>query len=536
MIVSFKKHKITRRLFILTYAWKKSLFFLLIVVVILSGCNSESSSSKADSDSGKEKPVTTKEDKDTLIIGLDDDPPQLDPHRSTAAVDRQVFQSLYNTLIDINENLEFVPELAKSWEISDDGKTYTFELQQGVVFHDGTPFNAKAVKFNFERMLDPEFASPRSSEINLVTEVKAIDEHTVEVKLEKPYAPFLSVLTDRAGMMVSPTAVKKEGESFSNKPVGTGPYKLVDRVQQDHINLTRFEDYWREKPAIKNVVYKPYPDGNSRVTNLISGKLDIVNKIPYKDIDKLKNASNVKMSVKDGLGFQGLMLNTESAPFNNKKVRQAINIAIDRAAIAKVIFHDGVSPAVSPFPPSSWAHPDDMKIPEADIEKAKKLLKESGQSNVSFTLKITPKPEEKQLGQMLQSMLGQIGVKVKIEMVEFGALLEQMRNHDYDALRIGWSGRVDPDGNAYTWFSTEGSLNDMSYSNPEVDKLLSKARTLTDQAKRKELYIEVAHILWEDAPYIFIFHEKDYKPMKKYVEGFKHVADGMIRTEPISFK
>lgn len=517
-------------------AWKSSLFFLLIIIVILSGCTSESSSGESESGKDNEKPVTEKEDKDTLMIGLDDDPPQLDPHRSSAAVDRQVFQSLYNTLIDINENLEFVPELAKKWEVSDDGKTYTFELQEGVVFQDGTPFNAKAVKFNFERMLDPKLASPRKSEINLVTEVKAVDEYTVKVTLERPYAPFLSVLTDRAGMMVSPTAVKESGKDFPNNPVGTGPYKFDERVQQDFIKLTRFEDYWTEKPEIKNVVYKPYPDGNSRVTNLISGKLDIVNQIPFKDIDKVKDASNLNVSVKDGLGFQGLMLNTDKPPFDNKKVRQALNYVIDREAIAKVVYHNGVTPAVSPFPPSSWAHPDDLEVPEADIEKAEKLIKESGQSNISFTLKITPKPEEKQIGQMLQSMLGQIGIKVEIEMVEFGTLLEQMRSHDYDALRIGWSGRTDPDGNTYSWFSKDGSLNEMSYSNSNVDELLSKARTTSEREKRKALYGEVAQILWEDAPYIFIFHEKNIKPMKKYVEGYNHVPDGMIRTETITFK
>ncbi|WP_430790364.1 ABC transporter substrate-binding protein [Virgibacillus flavescens] len=521
----------------MTFTWKKALFFLLVAVFVgLAGCSSDSSEGKNSSDKDSKEPVTEKEDKDTLTIGLDDDPPQLDPHRSSAAVDRQVFQSLYNTLVDIDENLEFVPELAKSWKISEDGKTYTFELQEGVVFQDGTPFNAEAVKFNFERMLDPELASPRSSEIDLVTEVNAVEENVVEVKLKQPYAPFLSVLTDRAGMMVSPTAVKESGKDFSNNPVGTGPYKLVERVQQDHIELTRFDDYWGEAPAIKNVVYRPYPDGNTRVTNLISGELDIVNEIPYKDIDKVKKASNINMSVKDGLGFQGLMLNTESEPFKNKKVRQAINIAIDRAAIAKVVYHDGVSPAVSAFPPSSWANPEDIEVPEADIEKAKSLIEESGQTDISFTLKITPKPEEKQVGQMLQSMLSQIGVKVEIEMVEFGALLEQMRNHDYDALRIGWSGRTDPDGNAYTWFSSEGSLNEMSYSNPKVDELLTEARTTSDREERKALYNEVSHILWEDVPYIFIFHEKDYKSMKKFVEGFNHVPDGMIRTEPIKFK
>ncbi|WP_077328878.1 ABC transporter substrate-binding protein [Virgibacillus siamensis] len=514
--------------------WKYSLFYILVLIIVLAGCSSSNGGSE--SSTNAEKPVSKNKNQDTLAIGLDDDPPQLDPHRSSAAVDRQVFQSLYNTLVDLNEDLEIVPELANKWQVSEDSKTYTFKLQKGVTFHDGTPFNAKAVKFNFERMLNPELASPRKSEINLVTEVIAVDEYTVKVKLRKPYAPFLSVLTDRAGMMVSPTAVKEKGKGFSNNPVGTGPYKFVERVQQDHIKLALFDDYWREKPAIKNVVYKPYPDGNTRVTNLISGNLDIVNQIPFKDLDKVKNSSNLNISVKDGLGFQGLMLNTDKKPFSNKKVRQAINIAIDRKAIAEVVYHDGVTPAVSPFPPSSWAHPEDMEVPEANIGEAKKLIAESGLNNVNFTLKITPKPEEKQIGQMLQSMLGQIGIKVEIEMVEFGTLLEEMRNHEYDALRIGWSGRVDPDGNTFTWFSTDGSLNEMSYSNSQVDELLIKARATSDREKRKELYSKVSHILWEEVPYVFIFHEKNIKPMKNYVEGYNHVPDGMIRTETISFK
>jgi peptide/nickel transport system substrate-binding protein len=518
---------------------KKLLILLLALVFALTGCNSGGTAKNSTEDAGTNTNTggeAKQTDKDTLVIGLDDDPPQLDPHRSTAAVDRQVFQSLYNTLIDIDENLNPVPELAKKWEISKDGKTYTFYLQEGVKFHDGTAFNAKAVKYNFERMLDPELGSPRKSEINLIDKVEVVDDYTVKVHLKTPYAPFLSVLTDRAGMMVSPTAVKESGKDFANQPVGTGPYKYVERVQQSHIKLTRFDDYWREKPAIKNVVYKPFPDGNTRVTNLTSGKLDIINKIAYKDIKSLKESSDIQLSEKGALGFQGLMLNTAKAPFDNKKIRQAINYAVNRQAIAKVVYKDGVIPAASPFPPTSWAHPEDLNVIKQDVEKAKQLVSESGLKNVEFTLKITPKPEEKQLGQMMQAMLGEVGIKVNIEMVEFGTLLQQMRSHDYQAIRIGWSGRTDPDGNAYTWFTTDGSINDMSYSNARVDKLLSKARTVSDHKTRAKLYAQVSKILQEDAPYIFLFHPKDFKAMKSYLKGYKHVADGMIRTEPIHFE
>lgn len=520
---------------------KRSVLFLFIFVVILGGCGSSSSSgseghSKTSSSASGKVSTSGNKDPHTLIIGLDDDPPQLDPAKSQAAVDRQVYQSLYNTLVGLNQDLKFEPELAKSWDITNGGKTYTFHLRHDVKFQDGTKFNAKAVKFNFDRMLDPDTHSPRQSDIKVIKNVKVVDPYTIQIQLKKPYSPFLAVLTDRAGMMVSPTAVKKEGKNFSNHPVGTGPYKFVNRVQQDHIKLTRFDGYWGDKPSIKNVVYKPFPDGNVRVKNLLYGNVDIVNQIPFKDIDKLKSSSNVKLSVKPALGFQGIMLNTDAAPFNNKKVRQAINLIVNRQAIAKVVFHNGVTPATSPFPPSSWAHPGDLKVPKPNLKKAKQLIQESGLSNIHFTLKVEPKPEEKQLGQMLQSMLGQIGIKVKLEMVEFGALLEQMKKGNYQAIRIGWSGRTDPDGNVFTWFASKGSLNDMGYSNPKLDKLLKQARTTSDRGKRKQLYDKVAHILWEDVPYVFLYYPKDYKVMKNHLKGFIHMPTKMIRTAPLHFK
>jgi peptide/nickel transport system substrate-binding protein len=504
----------------------------IFVLLLISGCTTTETSN--DSDNGKEE-STGAGDKDTLVIGLDDDPPQLDPHRSSAAVDRQTFQSVYNKLIDINEKLELVPELATKWDISEDGLTYTFTLQEGVLFHDGTPFNAEAVKYNFERMLDPEFGSPRKSEIELVTEVNVVNEYIVEVKLKEVFAPFLATLTDRAGMMVSPTAAEKLGDDFANQPVGTGPYKFVDREKQSHINLTRFEDYWREKPAIKNIVIQPYSDSNVRITNLVSGDIDIVNRIAFKDIKSLKENPNITLMEQGAIGFQGMYLNVETEQFKDPKVRQAINLAIDRYAIAKVVFHDGVIPAVSPFPPTSWAS-NGQEAPKADPEKAKALLAEAGVSNLSFTLKINPKPEEQQMAQMMQEMLKAIGVTMELELVEFGTLLEQLNTGEFEAARLGWSGRIDPDGNSYGRFNTGGPNNYAKYSNPKFDQLLIDARTTTDQDKRADMYKEAATIIWEDAPYVFIYHEKDYKAMKNKVKGFKHVPDTMIRTESIYFE
>lgn len=504
---------------------------IAMLVLMLSACSGQSSNSE--STGGTEKAATKKED-NTLIVGLDDDPPQLDPHISTAAVDRQVFQNIYDKLVDIDEKMEIIPGLAKTWEISEDGKTYTFNLAEGVKFHDGTPFNAEAVKFNFDRMLDPSLGSARTSELSSVEKVEVVDEYIVKVQLKQPFSPFLAILTDRAGMMVSPTAVKEKGADFSNSPVGTGPYKFVERVKQDRLVVEKSTDYWGEAPKIDKIIYRPYADENVRKTNFVSGDSDIINKIPPKDVEELKNNSNITLSEVEGIGFQGIYINTTSEPFNNKALRQAFDLVIDRDAIVKVALHGTGVPAASAIAPSSWAYDDRIKVKKKDIEKAKKIMADAGfPDGFSFTLKINPKPVEEQVGQMIQAMAAEAGIKVEVEIVEFGTMLDQMDNKQFQATRLGWSGRVDPDGNIHPLFTTGGSIN-YGYSNKEMDALLNKARTTTDQNERKEIYYEAMKFGQEEVPYIFLYHETDYKAFKNYVKGFEHIPDQMMRFKNVS--
>ncbi|MCO7176332.1 ABC transporter substrate-binding protein [Sporolactobacillus kofuensis] len=509
----------------------KGFMFLgvILLLVIASGCGGNKGNTSSS--------TTTNQSTNQLVIGLDNDPPQLDPQKSSAAVDRQVFQSIYNTLVDIDVNGKIVPELATSWKITNGGKVYTFNLRKDVKFQDGTPFNAKAVKFNFDRELDPKSASPRLSEIGSISKVTVLSPYQVQVTLKQPFSPLLSILTDRAGMMLSPTAVKKEGANFSNHPVGTGPYKFVERVKQDHITVKAFKGYWGKKPKIQTIVYHPYADGNVRLTNLTSGNVDLVNTIDYKDIDRVKKNPNLKVDEKDAIGFQGIVLNVHQAPLNNVKIRQAINLAIDRESIAKVIFHNYVTPATSPLPVSSWAHDSSLKQTTADTAAAKKLVQESGLKNVHFTLKIPAgSAQNQQLGQMVQSMLKKVGINVKLEMVEFGTMIQQGTEHNFDAINLGWSGRMDPDGTIYSWFITKGGNNDMGYSNANVDKWLNQARTVSSKQERTQLYHKISQQLWKDAPYISIYYPNDYKAMKKSVQGFQHYPDTMIRPETISLK
>ncbi len=508
---------------------------LFVCAIVLAACGGKSGSGKtADGQNDQGTATAGAKDENVLIVGMDDDPPQLDPHFSTAAVDRQVFHSIYDKLVDVDDKLNFVPQLAADWKISEDGKVYTFHLQEGVQFHDGTPFNAEAVKYNFDRMMDASLGSSRTAELSLVENVEAQDEYTVVVTLSSPFSPFLATLADRAGMMLSPTALEEKGDDFQNSPVGTGPFKFVERVKQDRLVVERNEDYWNGAPKIEKIIYYPYSDENVRVTNLKSGNTDIVNKVPPKDVEDLKNNSQLEVSEKEALGFQGLYLNLESEPFNNKQLRQALDLVIDREALVKVALRDMAVPSAGAIPPSSWAYDESVTVTERDIEKAKKLLAEAGHPDgFSFTLKLAPKPIEEQLGQMIQSMAKEAGIEVKLEMVEFGALIDQMNSFDFDAIRLGWSGRVDPDGNLHPLFHTGGSIN-YGFSDEKMDKLLSDARETSDQEERKKLYTEASLYAKEEVPYIFLYHEIDFNAYKLFVKDFKQLPDNMMRFHEVS--
>lgn len=292
-----------------------------------------------------------------LRVALDADPPKLDPHLSSSAIDRQVQNNIFDKLVELDEKLNIVPELAAEWEISEDGRVYTFKLRQGVKFHDGTDFNAEVVKFNFERMLNRELKTPRYNEVSMVEKVEVLDPYTVAITLKKPFSPFLGILTDRAGMMVSPAAVQKYGnDGFLNHPVGTGPFKFESRIKGDSITLVKNESYWRQGlPKADQVIYKVITDQNVAVVNLQSGQVDILDTrtIPDQQLPSLRQDKRVVLDVLPGLGYQGLWLNVTRPPFDDKWLRKAVDAAIDRETLVKVVFGDAATPGWGPFPPSS---------------------------------------------------------------------------------------------------------------------------------------------------------------------------------------
>jgi len=474
----------------------------------------------------------------TLYVALEAEPPELDPNLSSAYVDRQVMASIYDKLVDIDENGEIVPMLAESYEVSDDGLVYTFHLRKGVKFHDGTEFNAEAVKYNLERYQEED--SVRSTEVEPIESVEAVDEYTVRVTLSEPFAPFLAVLTDRAGIMASPKAIEENNGRISNDPVGTGPFKFVERVRGDHITVEKNEEYWRDGlPKIDKIEYRGIDDENVQYQNLQSGELDLIDSIPYVEFKDLQESGDYKVSIEPGLGYQGIWLNVTQPPFDNKQLRQAVYRLVDREAIVKAVLRDvGGSPANSPFNKSSWAYSEESDAyPARSVEEAKALLEEAGEPNgFSFTLKLDPSPTSQQLGQVIQNSLKPAGIEVKLEQEEFGALLDDSTNGNYQALFLGWSGRIDPDLNIYDFTVTNGDFNDSGYSNPEVDKLLNEARTTSDRDRRKELYGQVMQILHEDVPYIYLYHNNSTTDfaMQPTVQGFTPYPDGILRLAGVS--
>ncbi|HEV2359651.1 MAG TPA: ABC transporter substrate-binding protein [bacterium] len=474
----------------------------------------------------------------TLRAGLDSDPPNMDPHRSTAAVDRQVYQNLYDKLVDTDANLTIVPMLATSWTSSPDGKTVTFKLRQGVKFQDGTPFNADAVKYNFERMKDPKFPSARRSEILPVQSVTVVDASTVRLNLEKPYSPLLYVLTDRAGMMVSPAAAQKEGLDFALHPVGTGPFSFVEKIPQDHVTLQRNPNYWAKgEPYLDRIVYRPFVDDNARVANLKSGDVDIINRVPAPQIKSLaaeaaKPDARFKLLVHGAFEWDGIYLNVTKPPFDNKALRQAFNATIDRNAIANVVLQGAVFPAYSFFPNGTPAYDPNWKIPPRNIPLAKEKLQAAGHpGGFEFTVLSTPGPVNQSILQAIQSMAAEAGIQMKIQLLEFGQLLTTTDHLQHQAALLGWSGRPDPDFDIYPFMTPSGigSFNDAGYTNPKVTELLDAARLLNDMNQRRRAYGEVTKILADDMPYVWLYFPKEYKLVSTKVHGYVHVPDGMMR-------
>ncbi|MCB8823048.1 ABC transporter substrate-binding protein [Microvirga rosea] len=482
--------------------------------------------------------LTTTASAQTLRIGLNEDPDVLDPHRARTFVGRIVFTSLCDKLVDITPDLKFVPQLATEWTWTDP-KTLTFKLRPGVKFHDGEPLNAAAVKANLDRARTlPD--SLRKSELGSVESVETVDDLTVAVKLSRPDATLLSQLSDRAGMIMSPKALASA--DFGQKPICSGPYRFVERVQNDRIVLERFKDYWDAKNySFERVVFQPVPDTTVRLANLKAGNLDLLERLAPSDVAAVKADSSLTFAPVSGIGYQGLTINTNNGERSktplgqDKRVRQALEYAIDRDVINEVVGAGIFPPAGQPFPEASPYNDKKFAAKKRDVEKAKKLLKEAGVDRVKFDLTFGTSTTTQQIAEIIQAMAAEAGFDISLRPTEFAAMQKEAQAGNFDVNVIGWSGRVDPDGNIHPFVTCKGGLNDGRYCNQELDRLLNEARITNDEAKRKELYDAAQTILQDEVPIIYTYYQPWPFVLAKKVQGFKPYPDGMIRLKGVSF-
>ncbi|MCL6454327.1 MAG: peptide ABC transporter substrate-binding protein [Alicyclobacillus sp.] len=513
---------------------------MLIAMGALTACgggasNTSGSSNNGSSGSSGNTPANTASSTpstssgSTLNIGLNADPPTLDPSLSSALVDRQIMLNIYDTLFALTPDGKIVGDLVKTWEISSDGLTYTFHLQQGVKFQDGTPFNAAAVKFNLERDMQP--SSARKSSLTAIQSIDTPNDDTVVLHLSQPFSPLLGVLSGRSGMMVSPTAAQKEGSNFANQPVGSGPYEFVSRVKGSTLTLKANPNYWNGTPKIQNVVYHIFTDPNVELANLESGAVQLIDTVPASQLASVKNNPNFVVSNTPGLGYQGFYLNTSTAPFNNVYLREAVDAAIDRNAIVNVVFQGEASPGWGPFSPASPVYDAKTETPPApDNAKVKQLLQKAGDPNgFSFTYQTSTSSVAVQMAQMIQSMLQQDGIQMKIQQLDFSTLLDNNIKHNFQASALGWSGRVDPDQDSYSFWHTGGPNNGSNFSNPQVDQLLDKARTISDMNQRKQVYDQFMNVMHQQDPYIFLYFPNNVYAYTKNLQGFQAYPDGVFR-------
>jgi peptide/nickel transport system substrate-binding protein len=486
----------------------------------------------------------------TMTVALAEDPDLLDPTLARTFVGRIVFANMCEKLYDVNDKLQIVPQLAASLpKFTNGGKTVTIALRKGIKFNDGTTLDAQAVKTSLDRHRTLK-ASSRASELEPVESVKVVDPSTIRLKLSAPYAPLTAQLADRAGMVMSPAQLKKLGDKFSNDPVCVGPFQFVSRSEGNQIVLKKAPDYYdAAKVKLSRLVFKIIDEPSARAANLRSGDVDVAERLDPISAKTVRSDPNLSLLDVTSLGYQGLTINVGNKnglgkPMENvgtplaehPELREALALSLDRNTINKVVFSGDYTPGCGPVSPVSPFFDKALKCPARDVAKAKQLVAKSGvKPPIPVKLMLNTDAVTLRLGQVIQSMAKDAGFSVKLQPTEFTTALDKADAGDYDVFQIGWSGRIDPDGNIQQFVGKTGSQNDSGFADPKVDALLDQARTTLDQGRRSQLYAQVTQMLNQEAPLIYLYHDHYFTGVSKKVTGLQQFGDGLLRFKEAGF-
>ncbi len=474
-----------------------------------------------------------------LIFGRGGDPIHLDPIQPLDGESAKVCDVIYDTLVQFrNDTTDIEPALAEAWKGSTDGLVWTFYLRQGVQFHDGTPFDAAAVIFSFTR---PE-ALVREFHEEFIDRIAALDAFTVQFQLKTPYAPFISTMAETAFSIVSPTAVAKFGVDFDNNPVGTGPFKFVRWNRHDRIVLTANDMHWSGKPTLDGLIFRTVPDNSVRLMELEQGNIHAMEFPNPEDIPLIQGDPRLELIMQSSLNVGFLAMNMEKPPFDNLKVRLAINHAIDKATIIEHLYQGRGILAKNPIPPTLWSYDDTIEDYAYDPTLAKQLLTDAGYPDgFETTLWALPIPRSYipdglALAELLQSELRDIGITAKIVTYDWDIYVTKVLNGEHDMAMMGWNSGDDPDDLFYSLLSIPAAekpiLNLSFYRSTKMQDVLDRARRSTDQAERIALYREAQVIFHRDAPWVPLVHtqrilvvDRSVKNLKLPPIGWKYLRD-----------
>ncbi len=475
----------------------------------------------------------------TLVFAQAQDTVSLDPNDIEDGFSVNNTSNVFDTLVRFkSDSTQIEPSLAESWTVSSDGLTWTFKLRRGVKFHDGTPFNAEAVKFTYDRQIDkkhpnfPGTAPYAGFTYQNVKSVTVVDPFTVRFTLSAPFAPFLTNMAMFSTAVVSPTAVRKSGKDFFKNPVGTGPFRFVEWVQKDHVTYQANPEYWGGRPCVDRLIIRGIPDNTVRLLEMEKGTVQIMDQVNPPDYARIRRNANLALFTGPGLNTGYVAMNVEKEPFKDARVRRAVNHAINRSALVRA-FYEGIGrPAKNPMPPTIWGYNDAVKPYEYSPEKAKQLLAEAGYPNGFSTELWWPNrarpylTQPQKIAEAIQQQMAQAGIRAKLVTFEWGTYLSKTRNGEHPMAILGWIGdNGDPDNFLYVLLDKDNAekgtaTNIAFYANSTVHDLLIKAQRTNSQSARAAFYRQAQELIARDAPWAPIVHAARVSAYRKQVQNF----------------